>query len=126
MKNAYANQDFKSPIGQLLKEKISEYEDKLALIKAYIQQDFAQIALYNQKLFGEISQDYLQESKTMLENAQTIPVSQSPILSREEVITYIRSYLDEHGFKKIKIQEETKMPYRFAVSYTSKDIILRL
>jgi hypothetical protein len=126
IRSSYADQSFQSPIAQLLKEKLSEYEDKLSLIKAYIQQDFKQIALYNQKLFGKISQAYIQESEAMLEKAKTQAPVQSLVLSRQEVIQYIRTYLDEHDFKEVKIQERLSMPYRVAVVYTSRNIILRL
>ncbi|MDD3262712.1 MAG: DUF1704 domain-containing protein [Candidatus Absconditabacteria bacterium] len=52
-----------SPMKHLFLEKIDELLNKQNLLQAYIKQDFKNIALYNEKLFGGFDEDLLKLSK---------------------------------------------------------------
>ena len=52
-----------SPLKQLFFEKEDELTNKLQLIKAYSKQDFENIAIYNEKLFGNFDEELLKISK---------------------------------------------------------------
>jgi hypothetical protein len=69
-----------SDMKQLFLEKIDELSNRLLLIKAYKEQDFKDIELYNEKLFGAFDDESLRISKEKLLNRQIKEKGEASVL----------------------------------------------
>lgn len=121
-----ATKNFKSAIAKLLREKVEEFQTIYLLIQAYKEQNFTNILTYNEKLFGSIDSEQVKVSEQMVSERVVSKHIVSPISSRQEVISYLHTYLNDHNLQEVQLQEHPELPYRISVAYTTKNIILRL
>jgi len=90
--------EYKSELFLLFNEKIKELKYKLELIKAYKNQDFENIAKYNNLLFGSINKDYLEEAKK-----KVTPFTPKYDLGRKLFLFEVAEKVEQH-LKKRNIQ----------------------
>ena len=98
--------EYKSELFQLFKEKLTELEYKLELIKAYKKQDFKNIGKYNKLLYGELDPELIEEAKSKIN-----PFNQKFDLGRPlfifEVVERVKQHLKKRNIEaKIVLERE--------------------
>lgn len=87
--------ELKSEFATIFSEKLSELSDRVALLKAYINQDFKLILKYNYKLFWNFSEELLKESESKLLYLPGEDIL-GERLETEYLIEYIKKYLEKN------------------------------
>ena len=85
-----------SPFKQIFVDKLQELELRRNLILAYTKQDFKNIALYNQKIFGDFDDELLKISKEKILGRQEFGVTKDILgksLKLSEIEKIIEKYL---------------------------------
>ncbi len=106
-----------SKIFSLYKEKLDEFNIKLLLLKAYSDQDFDNIAYYNNKLFWEIDPKIVVFAEKKLMEDYMIPESKKKILELHEFSSKIKDYLKTNNFQDIKITLWAQINSRVSVTW---------
>lgn len=129
IKKAYSLKQSGFVIADLYIEKLSEIENKLWLVEAYKNEDFAKIEQYNSLLFWKTDNDLLLLAKEKVlsfsENKHNDVFDLGKILSLDEILIHIHTYFETHNIKKIPITIESGNLSRMSVSY-GKDVKIHI
>jgi len=105
--------EHKSWLLKLFKEKLQENKYKLELVKAYKRQDFKLMGKYNQLLYWELNNNFLEESKTKL----------NPFLDKDlwrklsifEVLNKVKKHIEDIWLDNIQVNLESNLSSRILV-----------
>jgi hypothetical protein len=116
---------------KLFLEKSHEVADRIALLRAYRDEDFANIRIFNEKLFGPLHQKHLKlATKKVLENPPLHPDKQEKILGKiltlDEVTERIEAYLANLGIENIPISISPTTFSRMAVAYQKDEVRINI
>ncbi len=116
----------KSGFANLFLDKANELIHKHDLVLAYKHQNYDEILLANQKLFGTLNQDLIKKSKLMIFEHQNDDVKLGRTLRSLEIREYVLSYLKQQWYTWVEVFFDTNTTARLTIFRNSKKIVVKI
>jgi len=115
-----------SKFTKLFLDKAQELIQKHDLIVAYKQQKYSDILDTNLKLFWELDEELIKQSKYMIFEHTNDDIKLWRKIRSLEIREYILSYLKQQWFSGVEVIFDTQSTARLTVARTSKKIIIKI
>jgi cysteinyl-tRNA synthetase len=91
------------PLAQIYHKKAKEINNKISFLKAFKDQNIADMNLYSEKIYGGISQENFEKSKERISSRDTIR-EEEEFLEYDEIRDYMKKFNNIYGIK-VKMKE---------------------
>jgi len=93
------------PLAQIYIKKAKEINNKISFLKAFKDQNVADMNLYSEKLYGSIDQENFEKAKQRISNRDDIR-EEEEFLEYDEIRDYMKKFNNIYGIK-VKMKETT-------------------